>query len=512
MYAWMEALMSFLHLEPEPFFNRTRELEALDRAWKHRGQGGQMALLYGRRRLGKTYLLQRYFTGGIGGQEEARRHCYYLADQTTDIVQRLTLAQQLLAALPSEGVAPEEIAVSWNALLRYVSQTTHGRDREAGRFGLILDEFPYLVERTPELPSILQAWWDREGIHAPLSVILCGSQLSAMAALGRESAPLFGRFNAGISLLEPLRYDDVASFYADSPLYSLTDKLIMYGVLGGTPRYHALVDTARPREEEIVALLMQPRAVLENEVKFLLGSEQIRDPAPYNAILGAIASGETQFGRIQQHTGVEKGTLSFHLKTLQELGWIRRELPFGETSDRRALYQVADPFLAFWYRFVAPLAGALQFSEARGVYRDRVAPYLADYMGWNVFEEIATQWLHRHAQSALQLNIQRMGRYWSRDSRIEIDIVAEMEGGGFLFGECKWSSKSTLGLSVYSGLQAKIAQLPEARWRAKPTCVLFSVGGFSPELMYLAADPQERLHLVAGKDLLRHGENDADID
>ena len=471
-----------------------------------------MALLYGRRRLGKTYLLQRYFTGGVSGREEARSHCYYLADQTTDTVQRLTLAQQVLTVLPTEGVVPEEIAVSWNALLRYVSQAAQGRDRAAGRFGFILDEFPYLIERTPELPSILQAWWDREGVHAPLAVVLCGSQLSAMATLGRESAPLFGRFNAGVSLLEPLRYDDVAAFYAGSPHYRSMEMLVMYGVLGGTPRYHALVDTTRPMEEEIVALLMQPRALLENEVKFLLGSEQIRDPAPYNAILGVIASGETQFGRIQQHAGIENGTLAYYLKTLLELGWIRRELPFGDTSDRRALYQVADPFLAFWYRFVAPLSSVLQFAEARGVYRDRVAPYLAEYMGWNVFEGIAAQWLQRYGQSALHLNIQRMSRYWSRDGRVEIDLMAELEDGGFLFGECKWSGKSALGLSVYSGLQAKIAQLPEAKWREKPTCVLFSVGGFAPELIRLASDPQERLHLVAGKDLLNRGESDADTD
>src|SRR5208337_4292603 len=109
-----------------------------------------------------------------------------------------------------------------------------------------LDEFPYLIAQTPELPSILQAWWDREGVHAPLMVVLCGSQLSAMAALGQESAPLFGRFNAGIFCLEPLPYHDVAAFYADRPLYGTTETLLMYGVLGGTPRYHALVDTTQP--------------------------------------------------------------------------------------------------------------------------------------------------------------------------------------------------------------------------------------------------------------------------
>src|SRR5579871_44309 len=221
--------MSFTTIKPEPFFDRLAELSTLDRAWKHPG-GGQMAMVYGRRRLGKTYLLQRYFTGGMTGEEEVKPHCYYLAEQTTEEVQRLSLAQQLLAALPSNSVAPEEIAVSWNALLRHVSQQARERYAQQERFALILDEFPYLVAQTPELSSLLQGWWDREGIHSPLYVILCGSQLSVMAALGNESAPLFGRFNAGILRVEPLGYEDVATFYQRCPLYGLREKLLMYGI------------------------------------------------------------------------------------------------------------------------------------------------------------------------------------------------------------------------------------------------------------------------------------------
>ena len=320
--------MPGMTIKPDPFYDRKLELTALDRAWKRHGAGGQMLLLYGRRRLGKTFLLQRYFTAGVDGKEREKPHCYFLAEQSTAATQRLTLARQLIAALPSEGVAAEDIAVSWNALLRYASQQAKGRKKAAGRFALILDEFPYLVAQTPELPSILQAWWDREAVHSPLFVVLCGSQLSAMAALGQESAPLFGRFNAGIFHLDPLHYEDVAAFYADSPHYGVVEKLLMYGVFGGTPRYHALVDTSRPPAEEIVTLLMQPRAILENEVRFLLGSEQIRDPAPYNAILAAIAGGETKFNGIQQLIGVERGALSCSLRTLLELGWIRREFPF----------------------------------------------------------------------------------------------------------------------------------------------------------------------------------------
>jgi hypothetical protein len=197
--------MPSITIKPDPFYDREAELAALDRAWRRHG-GGQMLMLYGRRRLGKTYLLQRYFAGGVSGNEAPRPHCYFLAEQTTAAAQRAMLAQELLGALPGDGVAPEELAISWNALLRHVSQHAQSRNPEAGRFALILDEFPYLVEQTPELPSILQAWWDRDAAHAPLFVILCGSQLSAMAALGSESAPLFGRFNAGIFQLEPLSY------------------------------------------------------------------------------------------------------------------------------------------------------------------------------------------------------------------------------------------------------------------------------------------------------------------
>jgi uncharacterized protein len=489
-------------IKPDPFFNRARELAALDRAWKRHGNGGQMLLLYGRRRLGKTFLLQRYFTAGVSGKEPEKPHCYFLAEQSTAATQRLTLARQLVTALPAEGVIVDEIAVSWNALLRYASQRAQARKRGSGRFALILDEFPYLVAETPELPSILQAWWDREGAHSPLFVVLCGSHLSAMAALGRESAPLFGRFNAGIFHIDPLHYEDVACFYERSRHYGIKEKLLMYGVFGGTPRYHALVDPSRPPTEEIITLLMQPRAILENEVRFLLGSEQIRDPAPYNAILAAIAGGETKFNRIQQLIDVERGALSSSLRTLLELGWIRRELPFGERSERRAIYRVADPFLTFWYRFVAPLASDLQFSDPAAVYAAHVAPRLADYMGWSVFEEICGQWIRRHAKQRFGLTVRQMARYWSRDGSTEIDLIAELDNGTALFGECKWRADRVMRLSDLSALQAKVANLPEARWRDKPSYILFTLGGFSAELLHLAAQPAERLYLAAGADIL----------
>jgi len=65
-------------IKPDPFYDRAVELAALDRAWKRHGNGGQMLLLDGRRRLGKTFLLKRYFTAGATGNEPAKPHCYCL--------------------------------------------------------------------------------------------------------------------------------------------------------------------------------------------------------------------------------------------------------------------------------------------------------------------------------------------------------------------------------------------------------------------------------------------------
>jgi AAA+ ATPase superfamily predicted ATPase len=185
---------------------------------------------------------------------------------------------------------------------------------------------------------------------------------------------------------------------------------------------------------------------------FLDSGIPIRDPAPYNAILAAIAGGETNFNGIQQLIGVERGALSGSLRTLLELGWIRREFPFGESSERRGLYRVADPFLTFWYRFVAPLASALQFSDPTTVYAAHVAPRLSEYMGWSVFEMICGQWLQRNAQQRLGLNVRQMGRCWSRDGRTEIDLMAELDDETFLFGECKWRTERLTRLSDLSVL------------------------------------------------------------
>jgi len=486
---------SFPIVKPEPFYDRQNELGALGRAWSRRGAG--LAMLYGRRRLGKTYLLQRFLADLLNTEPKVTGRCYYLADQSTADAQRFAFAERLLEAFPSAGFEPREIAVSWNSLLRFFSTQARASEN-LGKAALIIDEFPYLVAQCPELPSVIQAWWDQDGAHASIFVILCGSQLSVMAALANETAPLHGRFNAGRIRLEPMRYSDVAEFYAGEPTYGVKERLLMYGAFGGTPRYHGLANPAIPWRDQIVDLLLRPGAPFEGEARALLASEQIREPAPYNAILGAIARGCTHHNEIQNQTGIASATLNHPLNVLQELEWVQKERSFGETSDRRSIYRIADPFLLFWYRFGAPLASALQFEDPMTVFRERVEPNLDNYMGWSVFEDVCAQWLRIHSRSTLDLPIRSLGRYWSRDGRTEIDVVADLEGGRKLFGECKWSAESKVDVGVYSRLRAKVETLPDNDWKRDAQYVLFSVGGFTEELVALRK-ASKNIHLINGE-------------
>jgi hypothetical protein len=463
------------------FFNRTRELTAFEDRWT--AQGAQFALLYGRRRVGKTYLLQHFLMG--------KPHCYFLASQTTLSDNLSQLAESVLASVPGSGYRPEDMT-TLNAILRFIGSVAREQ-----RFVLVLDEFQYLLEQDPGIASRIQAWWDTDGIRSGVFLVLCGSHLGVMERLGGLQAPLFGRFTFRYKL-PPMGYLDIAKFY-DGSEYSIKDKLTAYGVLGGTPRYHALISPQRSLRDEICSHILNPLGLLHNEPEVLLLSSQVRDPAPYNSALRAIARGNTRFNEIAQDVGASSSQLSFYLRGLTEMDWIRREYPFGETSDRRAIYRASDNFLLFWYRFVAPGRSEMEIKDPGEVYERRIEPYLNYYMGRLVFEGICHQWLRLKGTQVLGDGITGSGRYWSRDGSLEIDVVAELDGGNYLIGECKWSS-SPVGPAVLYELCEKIARMPNAKYHLNPRLVLFSLAGFDPEVHRRAQ--QENVLLVSGDELL----------
>jgi len=464
------------------FYNRNAELAALADRWG--STGAQLLLLYGRRRVGKTYLLQ-YFLG------QDKPHCYFLAAQTSLSENIAQTAQAVVGCLPQNGLSPADLP-TFNSILRFVDQAASEH-----RFALILDEFQYLLELDRSIPSQIQAWWDTSGVRSKVFLVLCGSHLGVMEGLGGGQAPLFGRFTFKHKLL-PMSYRDIAEFYAGGIL-SARDKLTAYGVLGGTPRYHALFDPSVSLGQSICSHILSPLGLLHNEPEVLMASSQIRDPGPYNAALRAIAGGCTRPAEISQRVGASSAQLNFYLRNLMDLEWVTREYPFDETSDRRSIYKISDPFVRFWYRFVAGLRSELEFQPTGETYERRVKPYIDDYMGMYAFEDICHQYLRLRGSQLVRQPIRRSGRYWSRDGRLELDIVAELEDGHYLFGECKWSS-APLGLGVYYDLRNKVANLPEAKYQDQPTYAIFSAAGFDNELKQTPA--HDGVFLISGDDLL----------
>ncbi|MDD3926400.1 MAG: ATP-binding protein [bacterium] len=472
---------TFKRCAVDNFYNRKYELAALDDCWQ--ADGAQLALLYGRRRLGKTYLLQKFL-------HDDKPHCYFLAAQTSFQASLAELARALLAIAPDRGYTEADLSTIPN-ILRFVG--TLAREE---RFVLVLDEFQYLLEQEPSLPSQIQAWWDMEGIRSKVFLILCGSHSGIMEGLGGHNAPLFGRFTFRYKLTS-MSYRDIALFY-DASGYSAREKLMAFGVLGGTPRYHALFDYRKSLASNICRNILSPVGLLRNETEVILLSSRLRDAGPYNAVVKAIADGCTRPNEIKQAVGVTSAQLTFYLRTLMELEWITREYPFDETSDRRAIYKISDHFVRFWYRFVARLRSQLEFHNHLEVYRSGVLPYLDDYMGLSAFEDVCRQYLRIRGAEVIGCQIKRASRYWSRDGSLELDVMAELVDGRYLFGECKWSS-SPIDAHVYYNLRGKVARMPE-RYRTNPLYMLFSQAGFDDNLKAVAKN--DGLILVSGEDLL----------
>lgn len=465
------------------FYNRKQELAEFSDAWE--SGKAELALLYGRRRVGKTYMLQHFLS-------DSRPHLYFLASAMPIADNIAQLAEALIAAHPSAtGMTAADLPTLRSVLQLYETMA------HKERFALVIDEFQYLVAQDPSIPSQIQAWWDASGLRSQAYIVFCGSHIGMMEALTGASQPLYGRFTLR-QRLQPMSYDDTALFYQKG-LWSTRDKLMAYGVLGGTPKYHATFSDRQSLGYNIVRHVLSPRGLLHDEPEVMIASSSIRDPAFYNSLLHTIAQGETRRSNIEQRTGLSHSQFGFYSQSLMDMEWMERETPFGDKSGKRSIYRITDHFIHFFYRFVTTLASELEFQDQTDVYKLRVEPFLNNYMGRYVFEDICMQYLKKYAASRHNWNILNASRYWSRDGSVEIDIVGSLNDGGILACECKWSS-SPIGVGVYYDLMKKTAFIPLPKEAGPFRYALFSAAGFEMNMIDTAA--RDGVLLVSGEQLI----------
>ena len=460
------------------FHDRQQELASLRRAFDAGGAG--LYILYGRRRLGKTTLLQRL--------AEEVRTVYHVADRMTESDAIRMMAGSMAIALDEPTLAAAEYP-DWYALF-----ATFDRVRPQVRMCLVLDEYQYLCEIQPAFSSMLQRWWDQHWSNQDLLVILCGSVLSMMhKETMTHSSPLYGR-RTGQCLLEPLCWQDTRPFFSG---VSAAESIRLWALTGGVPRYAELAAGCPDLETALRQLVLQKDAPLYAEASLLL-QEEVKSPNVYWSLLRTIASGANRLSEIAGRMKMSATRLTPYLAALRDMRLVARLTPVTEPhpdKSKRGIYTLTDNFLRLWFQCIAPYESLLEMGRVDAV-MERIQEPLGNHLAWT-FEKVVREHLARHAAD---LGLFYVGRYWSKDC--EFDAVGiDEDRKPLLVAEAKWSA-NPVGMDVVDGLQQKTQESwPQHRHSIR--YALFAPGGFTEEV-YGWADANNGL-LVGLEDLAAEG-------
>jgi AAA+ ATPase superfamily predicted ATPase len=442
------------------FHDRERELEQLEELW--RTDGAQLVTVSGRRRVGKSALLSRFAHG--------KRAVYLYGTRIAepDILENLAIESAAAFGLDYLRSNPFP---NWSGALDFLTEQVRTQ-----RTLIILDEFPYLCEVTRGLDTLVQRWWDRHGQASNVMLVIAGSTLSFMSELTSYAGALHGRRTGQMSV-EPFDYTNAARFFAH---LEPVDRVRAYACFGGTPAYLRYWRPEWDLAEAVQSTYLRADHLLFREGEDLLRTE-FHQEALYASILRAVASGERRPSDIARAAGRQGvNEIAEHLRKLQDLHYLRREVPITEWErprSQRVQYRLNDPYLRFWFQFVSPNQSALQLGRARPVWESRISPHLDEFAARTAWEEVCTQFLGQTAMvDSGRLRFNRLGRWW--DGQDEIDLVGTLDKRVTLVGECKWSS-APVDERTLLGLRRKALKL---ELDDEPLWVLASRSEFTPEL------------------------------
>ncbi len=408
------------------FIGREHELKLLNDF--HATDRFQLVIMYGRRRVGKTRLLAEFC--------KDKHAIFHVAEQQN---QRLSLEQfsaQIIRHFEMEQYMTT--FATWEKALLFLAD----RVRDT-RTVLVIDEFPYLAEENSSLLSTLQKIIDHHFLSTKLFMVLCGSSMSFMEnqVLGHKS-PLFGRRTAQMKV-EPFAFKVARQFF---PEYSAEEQVQCYGVLGGTAHYLDQFSPELSFDQNMVKYLFSTSSYLYEEPGILL-KQEMRNPAVYQSILEAIASGASKMNEIATKIGESSSKVAGYMRHLIDLGLVEKMIPVTDKhTSRKTIYQMRDPLFQFHFRYVFPYRHLIEQGMGEEAYAQKVKPILNQYLG-QLFEKICTECVWELARKEeIPFFIERIGRWWGNNPTLkrqeEIDLVALGEKKG-LFCECKYRNEPT---------------------------------------------------------------------
>lgn len=425
------------------FLDRTEEIAELKRVLGH-DTPAKFVVVSGRRRLGKSTLIKRVLS---------QQDIYYMAGDLVDAVQLEMLQQLLSQKFPEIGMAKFS---GWEDLLLMLNRLT------TEQFTLCLDEFPYMVKHSPELPSILQRILDTKQLK--YNLVICGSSQRMMQdMILSQSEPLYGRADAILDV-RPIPMPYLQKGLGLNPIATIEE----YCVWGGVPRYWELREEYPSLKEAIRGMLLGPTTVLYDEPKKLF-LDDMKVTVQSESLMAVIAGGANRLSEIAARMGRDATSLSAPLDRLIQMSYIRREIPFGESpkKSKRGIYRINDAMMDFYYTFIMPNMSSL----ARG--RKNLIMEEIDSV-FNGYVSIHWENLCREAVSGNKLYGRRWGeasRWWGtvasegnkKFREMEFDMVAEStDGKALLVGECKWTNPE-IASELHRKLIEKAERFPLAR-------------------------------------------------
>lgn len=466
-----------MHNKPSRIFDREAEWSVLDRFASDTSPGATLGLVYGRRRQGKTMLLEFLCSVANG---------FYFSALEQSSAQNLAFLGRALA--DSRGLRTALALGNWREAVAELLAL--GAELPVP---IVIDEVPYLLSVAPELPSLLQAALTparRQNSRARL--ILCGSAFSVMAKLTGGTAPLRGRGSIEL-VVHPFDFRQSAVYWGLVDQWDLSFRL--NALCGGTPAYHDFAGQDRPNASEgldawVVRHLLDPASPFFREGRTLVSEERsLADPQLYLAVLAAAASGNTRPSQIAAALGRKETSLSRALLVLEETRLLARVV--DPLRARRSSYHVAEPMVRFHQLLVAPnearltrrLGGAV-WSEATDTVRSQIyGPHM---------ETLAREWAAFHASpetvgGAPQQVGQTEVACPQHRVRHEVDVVVVSGGRVVSLGEAKASGEK-LGEDELSRLVHLRDLVPRA---GGARLLLFSRAGFSPGLVKQARQSRD---------------------
>ena len=380
-----------------------------------------LVVMYGRRRLGKSTLIKRVLS---------ENDVYFLADRSEGQHQRALLAKVIAQVFPDF----EKLSYpDWESMFRAVNYRTDKR------FTLCLDEFPYLVDQSPELPSVLQKLVDEKQLK--YNLVLCGSSQNMMYGLFLDStAPLYGRADE-IMRLTPIRLPYIQEALNLNAMNAIEE----YAVWGGVPRYWELRENRISLDDAMWHNILSVNGALYEEPIKLL-QDDVKDIVKTSTIMSYIGTGANRLSEIAARCNEPATNLSRPLKKLVDLGFLEKDVPFGidEKNAKKSLYKIADPFMAFYYQFVVPNRSFIELGRRLPIEQALTAHFS---------ESVNMQWekLCRDAVTGNLVNGVVYGkakRWWGsvlnedkKPEQVEFDVMAEsLDKKSLLVGECKWTT------------------------------------------------------------------------